>query len=88
VKTQKGKYVPIGTSFAVAVPKNVSKVRFEWEPAAVYITHDRVTTHLHYAGDRAGESAAIFALPTDADFLRRLASALVELAQEYPDREA
>lgn len=85
MKTQQGKYVPIDTSFAVTVSKEFGKNRFEWEPAAVYITHDRHVINMHYAGERAGESAAIFALPTDATFLRKLSSALLELADEYPD---
>ena len=63
MKIQRGKYVPIGTSFSVTVSKEFGKNRFDWEPNAVYITHDKLQINLHYAGSRSGESAAIFTLP-------------------------
>lgn len=85
MKTQKGKYVPLDTDFTVTVSKNLGKNRFDWEPDAVYITHDRREINLHYAGEKAGESSATFSLPADSSFLRSLASALEELADEYDD---
>lgn len=88
MKTKPGKFVPFCTPFAVTVSSEVGKRRFVWEPNAVYITYDRSEINLHYAGKRAGESAAVFILPTSASFLKRLASALLELANEYPDSEA
>lgn len=85
MKTQKGKYVPIDCGFSVEVPKEFAKKRFEWKPSAVYITHDHSMINLHYSGERAGESMAIFELPTNSEFLRKLASALLELADEYDE---
>ena len=83
MKIQKGKYVGIKQPFSVTVSKNFGKPRFEWAPTAVYITHDHNEINMHYAGEKAGDSSAIFTLPTDSDFLRRLSSALLELADQY-----
>lgn len=83
MKFQKGKYVEIKQPFSVTVSKKFGTPRFTWSPGAVYITHDRRKIIMHYAGDKAGESSAMFALPTDSGFLRRLSTALLELADQY-----
>lgn len=87
MKTQKGKYIKFGKPFSVTVSKGTGKTRLEWQPDAIYITHDRFKIYLDYAGEHSGESAAKFTLPADEDFLRRLAAAFQELADEYPDRK-
>jgi hypothetical protein len=83
MKSQKGKYVEINRSFSVTVSKNRGKPRFAWTPVAVYITHDHHEINMHYAGERAGDSSTVFTLPTDSDFLRRLSTAFLELADQY-----
>lgn len=83
MKFQKGKYIKFEETFSVTVPRNPGTPQFKWNPEAIYITHDHSEINLHYAGEQAGESAAVFTLPTDSDFLRRLSQALIELAEQY-----
>ena len=87
-KFQKGEYVKFNKAFRVLVPKTLSDEAFEWEPDALYITHDGLRMNLHYAGEHASESAITFSLPTDPKFLRALAKAANKLAKIYADREA
>jgi hypothetical protein len=85
---QKGEYVKFNKTFRVLVPRSLSDEAFEWEPDALYITHDGREMNLHYAGEHSGESAAIFSLPTDPQFLRALAKTVNALAKKYAEREA
>ena len=87
-KVQKGEYVKFNKTFRVLVPRSLSDETFEWEPDALYITHDGMEMNFHYAGKDAGESAATFSLPTDPKFLRALGRTVNALARKYADREA
>lgn len=86
-KFLKGEYVKFHKNFSVVVPRGKSDETFEWEPDALYITHDGLGMNFHYAGEHAGESGATFSLPTDPRFLRALAKSINALAKQYADRE-
>jgi len=85
-KTQKGKFIELPEDFTASV-HSVKGKRIEVEASGVYVTWDYSTVWLNYAGDDAQKSYTTFELPSDGDFLRHMASKLVELADElYPEK--
>lgn len=85
MKTQKGKFVGIPAGFAVTVPHTLKgRRRFEWNPNGLYITYDRFTAYIAYAGDKAGDSGLELRIPNDPQVLKDFAQKLIELANEKP----
>lgn len=82
-KHRKDFFVPLPPGFTVETPAhNLKGELFRWKPTGLFVVvgHDRA--ELHYAGDKAGESALQFDIPSSPEFLRDLAQRLIVKADE------
>jgi hypothetical protein len=84
MKTQKGHFIPLPDNFSVTVPNSTlpDDERFLMKPSGLYITHNSSNAWIHYAGEKAVDSQAVFEIPSDPSFLRTLSKELVKLAKK------
>lgn len=83
MKTKKGFFIKLPDDFQVSVPnRSVSQDdHFLMAPSGLYITHNFSRAWIHYAGEQAGESHAVFEIPAEPSYLRKLSRELNKLAK-------
>jgi hypothetical protein len=84
MKKSKGYFIKLPEGFKVSVPSRLvpEDDHFEMTPSGLYITHNVGRLWVHYAGEQAGESQAVFELPSEPVYLRKLAKELTNLAKQ------
>jgi hypothetical protein len=88
MKTQQGHFIKLPDGFSVSVPNRSVREddHFLMNPSGLYITYNYETAWIHYAGEEAGSSHAVFEIPSDPDFLQILARELNKFAKKIKER--
>lgn len=82
-KARRDFFIPLPTGFTVETPEhNLKGDLFTWKPSGLFITVGHARAQIHYAGDKAGESALQFDIPSSPEFLRELGRRLIAKADE------
>lgn len=84
MRISKGFFIELPATFKVSVPSRPvpEDDHFTMKPSGLYITHNVTRLWLHYAGEQAGESHAVFELPSEPVYLRKLARELTKFAKQ------
>ena len=84
MKTKPGYFIALPKDFSVSVPKRSvpGDEHFVMEPSGLYITYNFQSAWIQYAGEDAAKSYAVFEIPSDSAYLRKLGRELNKLAKQ------